>query len=440
MTEPIRTTSLLVRAAALVIMFLPSAARAQAGLHWEGPSADEIAARNSQFDKTFQSKSALGQLEEMTGTTVDRSSSQRTTVTRVAPRPAPVTPRLNFNQEVKLQVAGALADALVGMLFSDNSAQQRAAAEAAAAQAAAQAAAEAEAFRVQQELARQARIRQAQHYRADWDSREGEITDRLGGAFDVTASTGFFGRPANPDADTVAAILGQGVGPSEKAPGEAPDVSESDPSVVDLRGSSLVVQPFDSPAQTFTPGRVPAVTRSPTQARVLPRLVDEGPEGELTPDHRSIGEWWTKWHPYVRRNAIDAEINQYVQLFDSLGADKVLAFGSFLDKARSAVEIKERFGDHIDKSMGRLFGVMGQMTDPNANWASLDASASGDLVRNVSGYQDIANRGISDNLVTNFGGAMPEGFNPEAAVASSQKVMGDLQDLLCGTGDAPGTP
>jgi hypothetical protein len=104
------------------------------------------------------------------------------------------------------------------------------------------------------------------------------------------------------------------------------------------------------------------------------------------------------------------------------------------------VEIKERFGDHIDKSMGRLFGVMGQMTDPNANWASLDASASGDLVRNVSGYQDIANRGISDNLVTNFGGAMPEGFNPEAAVASSQKVMGDLQDLLCGTGDAPGTP
>jgi len=70
----------------------------------------------------------------------------------------------------------------------------------------------------------------------------------LGGAFDVGAGTGtaFFGRPANPDAATVAAILNQERWRAETAPGDAPDVSASDPSVVDLRGSSLVVQPLRS--------------------------------------------------------------------------------------------------------------------------------------------------------------------------------------------------
>jgi hypothetical protein len=117
---------------------------------------------------------------------------------------------------------------------------------------------------VQQELARQARIRQAQHYRAEWDSRETEITNQLGGAFDVGASTGtaFFGRPANPDANTVAAILGQDVGAAEPAPGEAPDVSDSDASVVDLRGSSGVVPLPGQPTPVVTPVSVVQPLRS----------------------------------------------------------------------------------------------------------------------------------------------------------------------------------
>ena len=103
----------------------------------------------------------------------------------------------------------------------------------------------------------------AQHYRAEWDSREAEIGERLGGAFDVTAGTALFGRPANPDADTVAAILSQDVGGAPQGSGEAPDVpAPDDTSVVDLRGSSMIVQPLrpHAPAGRGTVG-APATTR-----------------------------------------------------------------------------------------------------------------------------------------------------------------------------------
>src|SRR5664280_412593 len=260
MPTRIHTTGLLVLAIVFAATLLPASALAQAGLTGDatGSSAD-------QFDKGFQSKSALGQLEELTGTTVDRSSSQssnQSTVTRVAPQPRPVQPHYDPNQQIAGAAAATIIGALFANVFSDNSAQEQAAAEAAAAQAAA----EAEAFRVQQEAARKARIQMAQHYRADWDSREAEIGDRLGGAFDVTTGTALFGRPANPDADTVAAILSQDIGGAEQTPGEIPDVYSSDPSVVDLRGSSLVVQPLRplTPAgsgTTITRPPVPATTR-----------------------------------------------------------------------------------------------------------------------------------------------------------------------------------
>jgi hypothetical protein len=254
MPPHIHTTGRLVLAIVLAGALLPASALAQAGITGDamGPKFDGT--------KSLQSKSALGQLEELTGSTVDRSSSQssyRSTVTRVAPQPGLAQPRYDPNQ----QIAGALAGAMVGMLFdsifSDNSAQEQAAAQAAAAQAAA----EAEAFRLQQEAARVARVRMAQHYRAEWDAREAEIGNRLGGAFDVTTGTALFGRPANPDADTVAAILGQDIGGAEQAPGEIPDVYGSDPSVVDLRGSSLVVPLLRQPTPAVTHGR--GATRAP---------------------------------------------------------------------------------------------------------------------------------------------------------------------------------
>jgi hypothetical protein len=161
---------------------------------------------------------------------------------------------------------------LIGALFADNSAQEKADAEAAAARAAAEAEAQAEAFRAQQELIHWARVQRAQSYRAEWDSREGEITGRLDGAFDVGTGTAFFGRPANPDADTVAAILGQDPGGTkptadDDTPGVAisPDLPDSDPSVVDLRGSSLVVQLPHQSVPVATHGRGATIARSAKQ-------------------------------------------------------------------------------------------------------------------------------------------------------------------------------
>lgn len=247
-----------------LLSLTPSAAFAQAGL--SGNALEGQAAERQGMDNgRLKSQSALGQLEELSGGKVDRSSnssSNRNSTTRPVQQPRPPKPRYNADQVLKQELAGALAGALVGALFNnllnDNSAQQRAQAEAAAA---ARAAAEAEAFRVQQELARLARIQKAQSYRADWDAREGDIADRLGGAFDVHAGTAFFGIPANPDADTIAALIGQPTSntnpaateppdasnipdvPDVAAETETPDLADSDPSVVDLRGSSLIVQP-----------------------------------------------------------------------------------------------------------------------------------------------------------------------------------------------------
>jgi len=252
-----------------LIGLLAASARAQAGLSgnaFGGQEEERLMqqARNTKFDNgKMQSTSALGQLEELTGSKVDRSStstSTRTTNTRATQQVRVVKPKINTEQVLRQQVTSAVAGALVGALFdglfNDNSAQQRAQAEA---EAAARAAAEAEALRVQQELARQARIQRAQHYRAEWDSREGEITNRLGGAFDVGSSQNvyrnFFGS-GNVDPNSVADLIGlnaadasAAAGSSDTAsdamPGAAPDAVESDASVVDLRGSSsLVVQPL----------------------------------------------------------------------------------------------------------------------------------------------------------------------------------------------------
>ena len=274
MTPRICSSPRLVLALVSALMLLPASVLAQAGLSGD-PFSGQTEERLQKFDNgKLHSQSALGQLEELAGATVDRSSSSQETVTRVAPRPKPVQPRFDTNQMIKQQVAGALADALIGALFSDNSAQEQAAAEAAA-RAQAEAAAQAEAFRVQQELARQARIRQAQHYRAEWDSSDSEITNQLGGAFDVGAGTGtaFFGRPANPDAATVAAILNQDVGAAETAPGDVPDVSASDPSVVDLRGSSLVVQPL-RPAPPIPAALGAPAPSTPADLRAAYELTD----------------------------------------------------------------------------------------------------------------------------------------------------------------------
>ena len=282
------------------------AAFAQAGLSGNAFSGqeDERLGRNSNFDNgKLKSQSALGQLEEISGGKVDRSSSSssnRKTNTRPVQQPQPAKPRYDANQVFKQELTGALAGALVGALFNnllnDNSAQQRAQAEAAAAQRKADAEAQAEAFRVQEELARLARIQKAQHYRADWDAREGDITDRLGGAFDFhPAATSFFGTNPNPGADVIAALIGQPTGSTNAdaaeprdAPNDPPvsgspevgeaEIVESDSSVIDLRGSPLVVNPINGIITTSMPTR--------SSGSLMPRWAYEMQESPRSSAHR----------------------------------------------------------------------------------------------------------------------------------------------------------
>jgi hypothetical protein len=257
MSSKIYLSFLKVFAAVLAGLLLPASGFAQAGITGNalGGQDEELRGQSGQFDKGLNSQSALEQLEEITRTTVDRSSSQSvddSARTGNATPPRVTQPHFNadaaFKQELRMTVASTVADVLVASIFSDDSAQQQAAAETAAAVAAAQA----EALRVQQELARQARVRQAQHYRAEWDSREGEVGERLDGAFEVTEGTAFFGKSANPDARTIAAILGQPIGEPESGSAAASAATESDDAVVYLRGSSLVEPPQPVPSVLTT--------------------------------------------------------------------------------------------------------------------------------------------------------------------------------------------
>jgi hypothetical protein len=430
----------LVLTIALAVTLLPAAARAQAGLSGD-PFGGQEAERSSQFDKTFQSKSALGQLEQLTGGHVDRPSSQRNTVSRVAPQARSVTPRFDANQAFKQEMTGALAGALVGALFadllSDNSAQERAAAEAAAAQRAAQAAAEAEAFRVQQELARQARIRQAQRYRAEWDARETEVTDRLGGAFDVTPATSFFGRPANPDADVVAKILSQDIGSATQASGGVPDAFASDPSVVDLRGSSLVVQPLRPPTGVAINGRNSPIPRPMTQASVTPPWGDNWSESEPPPDPSSKwGKWWTHVRSYTNGKVIDLNLAYLFMGIKEAGGNSIDALASIPEKAKAAIDLKKNLEESVNRSVGSTFSIAGQLTNPNADGDALVNQWSERFHTGANNFTDNSRKGIFDNLSINIA---PEGAVSETGIGIAQGVHSDLADWFkWGKGDSGG--
>lgn len=209
----------------------PALASAQTGITGSalGPTPTELAARNSGFDRGLQSKSALGQLQELAGQRVDTSSSRSTTVQRA---PKVRVPTLSPNRQMQVALTGMLLESVLSGLFQDDSAQRQAEAAAAAAEAARikaeQDAATAEAMRAHQRAVEIARAQQAQQYRADWDDREREASAQMEGVFGV-ASTGdthgnFFGDSPGPDKDVLAAILGPAVGDGTAATGEAPAV------------------------------------------------------------------------------------------------------------------------------------------------------------------------------------------------------------------------
>jgi hypothetical protein len=254
---------LIVVCAAAVGSLLPVAGLAQAGLSGNSLSGQEEERRGKagqSFDGSapLNSQSALGQLEEMTGTTVDRSSSSETLSTpRVTPRRQPAAPRYNPNLEMKRMVATTVTqmalDMVFASLFDDGSAQREAQALAEA-----EAAARAEELRRQREEARKARILRAQHYRAEWDSREEEVAQRLGGAFETTGNgdvhRNLFGSSNTaPDSAEVAAILGQPAGDAGTV-----DPTGGDTSVVDLSSVAPGGVPSVSPV-ALSPGGAPVL-------------------------------------------------------------------------------------------------------------------------------------------------------------------------------------
>lgn len=246
-----------------------------------GPSATptEVKARSSPFDTGFKSKSALGQLEELSGGKVDRSAP--TAAPRAVPRP--LKPRLSTNQQIGVMATGMLLEAVLGNVFADNSAAQRAEAERQAAEAAASAAAQAEAQRLAEEAHRQMLVATAQSYRQDWDARDQALSDQLNGVFGPSAGTRFFGEPGN-SAEDVAAVLGADLATPEEPTGDA--------AVVDLRGSSLVV-----PMTIAAPGGGLAARpgRTPDWTDTLPP--DEPPAWEIKPRSglERYGLYFAKW-------------------------------------------------------------------------------------------------------------------------------------------------
>jgi hypothetical protein len=437
MTTRNHTTGPLVLTIALAITLLPAAALAQAGLSgdpFSGQEAERLGLGNaSKWDNgSLRGTSALGQLEQISGGKVNRPSSQRTVIPRAAQQARSVTPRFDSNQMFRQELAGAVVGALFASIFQDNSAQERAAAEAAAAQRAAQAAqaaAEAEAFRVQQELARQARFRQAQRYRAEWDARETEVADRLGGAFDVTPATSFFGRPANPDADVIAKILSQDVaGGAPPASGGVPDPFASDPSVVDLRGSSLVVQPFQPPTGVAINGRNPMVPPLPTRASVTPPWGDNWQEPEPPPeDPGKLGKWWTHVRSYTGDKVTELGWAELFLGIKEAGGNSIDALASIPEKAKAAFDLKKNLEKSVNRSVGSTFSMAEQLTNFRANGDGLVNRSDESLHTDVTNFTDNAKKGIFDNLSINVA---PEGAVSETGVGIAQGVNSDLADWM----------
>ena len=385
MPPRIYPTGSLVFAVILAGAFLPGAAFAQAGLSGN-PFSGQTAERTSKFDTGFKSKSALGQLEELTGSKVDRSTNNANQAALVAQQSRAIKPHFDPNQAFRNELAGAVAGMLIDAIFSDNSAQQKAAAEAAAAQAAAQAAAEAEAFRVQQELARLARIRMAQRYRAEWDARETEIGGRLGGAFTVTTGTAFFGRPANPDADTVAAILGQDIDGAEQTSGEVPDVSDSDTSVVDLRDSSLVV-PLSRP-----PAYAGLNSRSPTSASRWTYEMTANMEPPASPSSTKqlnaliayFGPWLGKWYwETVIQGAAKSTAWGRLKGIPGMGYVNAVV-GADEQRESGTEELSGAYTELSDSGFSYASNTAAILANPYSNGGAFIESTSGSLEYQVS--------------------------------------------------------
>lgn len=143
--------------------------------------------------------SALGQLEGITGQTVDRSSGSRPTL----PSRPPVYAAPSRAAAAKARANAAAVDAMAAsvMVFSLLQAME------AQSDAAARAAAEAERQRqIEAERQRQLRLQAAARQRAEWERQDAQEGGDLGSIFSNTGGTAFFGMPGVVDPS----VLGMG--------------------------------------------------------------------------------------------------------------------------------------------------------------------------------------------------------------------------------------
>ena len=182
-------------------------------------------ADTSKFDSGNRGTSALGQLEDIAGQTVDRSPGVSTIDTYkktiVLPQKTVAKPKVNPSASMEAMVTGMVVGSLLQAVFSDNSQQEAAAA-------AARAMAEAEQKRIAEEQRKQ-RILAAERLRDAWDQRDMAISDTLGDAFSLPGQgqgTHFFSSPVSSAAPPVDLSVSAGtVAPSGKSAPNVPAVN-----------------------------------------------------------------------------------------------------------------------------------------------------------------------------------------------------------------------
>ncbi len=188
---------ILIKMAMVIILIL---GLSTPGLSWEP----------SKFDSGNQGSSALGQLEDVAGQQVDRSSPGVSTIDTykkkiTLPQKTVARPKVNHSAAMNAMVTGVVVGSLLQAVFSDDS-QQRAYEEAARAMA------EAEQKRIAEEQRRQ-RLDSAGKLRSFWDGRDEEMSKSLDDVFSVPGQgqgTAFFGMPGNPVVKPSDLAVGQG--------------------------------------------------------------------------------------------------------------------------------------------------------------------------------------------------------------------------------------
>lgn len=175
-----------------------------------GLSTPGRSGETSKFDSGNKGTSALGQLEDVAGQQVDRSSPGVSTIDTykkkiTLPQKQVAKPKVNQSAAMNAMVTGIVMGSLLEAVFSDDS-QQRAYEEAARAMA------EAEQKRLAEEQRRQ-RLISAEKLRSFWDGRDREMAASLDDVFNVPGQgqgTAFFGTQSNPAVAPSELAAGQG--------------------------------------------------------------------------------------------------------------------------------------------------------------------------------------------------------------------------------------